>query len=141
MENLKRPMPVIFIPTSSEKLIKEQEEQVMTAFLEPFMRELEYVLIHGFDVSYNFPLELISPHLIPSTRTSDLKLRAMPMYWTRDHPAQTKVAGFKLSGYQACGRCHMFEKPSTPKVVYPDNRRQAYDPPPDLLLEALKVFT
>jgi hypothetical protein len=31
----------------------------MTAFLEPFMRELEYAIIHGIVVNYNFPSKLI----------------------------------------------------------------------------------
>ena len=37
--NLQRPMPVIFIPTSSKNLLKSGEKEVMTAFLEPFIRE------------------------------------------------------------------------------------------------------
>jgi hypothetical protein len=104
MENLKRPMPVIFILASSKKLVKEMKEEVMTVFLEPFIKELEYAIIHGFVVSYNFQSELIFEVLPSLSGTSDSKLWAMPMYWTGDHPAQTKVARFKLSGYQACRR-------------------------------------
>ena len=52
------------------------------------------------------------------------------MYWTGDHAAQTKVAGFKLSGYNAC-RCHknVTEKLDGSKMLYLDNRRQTHDPP------------
>jgi hypothetical protein len=56
MENLKCPMLPIFIPTLAKKLIKEMEEEVMTAFLEPFIRKLEFAIIHRFVVNYNFPL-------------------------------------------------------------------------------------
>ena len=87
MKNLKRPMPVIFIPASSKEFVKEMEEEVMTAFLQPFIKELEYAIIHGFVVSYNFPSELIFEGLPSLYGTSDSKLWAMPMYWTGDHLA------------------------------------------------------
>ena len=57
--NLQRPMPVIFIPTSSKNLLKSGEEEVMTAFLGSFIRETESAFIDGFQVCYNFPPELI----------------------------------------------------------------------------------
>ena len=103
-ENLQHPIPVIFIPASLEKLLRGTGEEVMTAFLEPLMKELECVFIKGFEVLYNFPPELIFEGLSPLSGTGDLKLRAMLIYWTGDHPAQTKVAGFKTSGYNACRR-------------------------------------
>ena len=122
---------MIFIPASSEKLLKGTGEEVMIAFLEPLMRELEFVFIEGFEVLYDFLLELIFEGLSPLSGIGDSKLRAMLMYWTGDHPAQTKVAGFKTSRYNAC-RCHynVVEKVVGTKVIYLDNRRQAYDPPP-----------
>ena len=80
---------------------------------------------------YNFPPELICEGLSVFSRIGESKLRAIPMYWTGDHPAQTKVAKFKLSGYNAC-HCHknVTKKLDGSKVLYPDNQRQAHDPPP-----------
>ena len=49
-------MLMIFILTSSKKLVKEMKEEVMTTFLEPFIKELEYAIIHGCVMNYNFPL-------------------------------------------------------------------------------------
>jgi hypothetical protein len=144
-ENLHRSLPVIFILPSSEKLVRQREEEVMTTFLEPLLREMESALIHGFEVCYNFPVELISPLFPPVSETRNSKVRAMLMYWTGDHPAQTKVAGFKLSGYSACRRHkNVVEKVVGNKVMYPDNRRQSHDPPlnrdiEDLYLEAQNV--
>ena len=128
--NLQCPMPVIFILTSSKNLLKSGEEEVMTAFLEPFIREMEFAFIDGFQECYNFPPELICEGLSILSRIGESKLRAIPIYWTRDHPTQTKVAGFKLSGYNAC-RCHknVTEKLDGIKVFYPNNRWQAHDPP------------
>ena len=85
-ENLKRSIPVIFIPASLEKLLRGMGEEVMTAFLEPLIRELESVFIEGFEVLYNFPLELIFEGLSPLSGIGDSKLRTMLMYQTGDHP-------------------------------------------------------
>ena len=35
------------------------EEEVMTAFLEPFIKELEFAIIYGLKVFYDFLLKLI----------------------------------------------------------------------------------
>jgi hypothetical protein len=136
-ENLVRPIPVVFIPSSSKKLLKEMGDQVMTVFLEPFIRELVSSFIDGFDVIYNFPSEIISPAITPAIETGSSKLRVMLMYWTGDHPAQCKVAGLKLSGYSACRRCLMAEKISGNQVLYHDNRRQAQYPPPVRTIESI----
>jgi hypothetical protein len=117
----------------------------MTTFLEPLLREMESALIHGFEVCYDFPAELISPHLPPVSETCNSKIRAMLMYWTRDHSAQTKVGGSKLSRYNACRRHkNMAEKVVGNKVMYPNNRHQSHNPPlnhdiEDLYLEAQNV--
>ena len=136
--NLQCPMSVIFIPTSSKNLLKSGEEEVMTAFLEPFVREMESALIDGFQVRYNFPPELICEGLSVLSRIRESKLRANLMYWTGDHPAQTKVAEFKLSGYNACHRHkNVTEKLDGSKVFYPNNRWQAHDPPPFQKIETI----
>ena len=136
--NLQRPMPVIFIAASSKNLLKTGEEEVMIAFLEPFIKEMEYAFIDGFQVCYNFPPELICEGLSVLSGIGESKLRAIPMYWTGDHLAQTKVARFKLSGYNACRRHkNVTEKLDGSKVFYPDNRRQAHDHPPFRKIETI----
>ena len=79
-DNLVRPIPLIFIPSSSKKLLKETGNQFMTVFLEPFIRELVSLFIDGFDVIYNFPSKIISPTIAPATETGSSKLRVMLMY-------------------------------------------------------------
>lgn len=143
MQNLMRPMPVVFIPASSDKIVKEFEEGVLTVFLEPFLRELESVFVHGFPVKYNFPSEIIDLNV---SNAEPAVLRAMLMYWTGDHPAQCKVGGFKSSGYHACRRCHLPGKlvQGHGSVVYPNNRYEVHHPHEhrtieDILVEAEDV--
>ena len=52
------PMPVLLIPTSSKHLKKDMEEEVMTTFLEPCIREFESLFINGFDVSYSLQFSI-----------------------------------------------------------------------------------
>ena len=143
MQNFMRPMPVVFIPASSEKIVKELEEGVLTMFLEPLLRELESIFVHGFPVNYNYPSQIIDPSL--STIEPSI-LRAVLMYWTGDHQAQCKVGGFKSSGYHACRRCHLPGKllQGRTSIVYPNNRYEVHYPQErrnveDILLEAKHV--
>ena len=117
MQNLMH--PVVFIPASSEKIVKELEEGVLTVFLEPPLRELESTFVHGFPVNYNYPSKIIDPSLSIIEPTI---LRPMLMYWTGDHPTQCRVGGFKSSGYNAC-RCRLLGKllQGRSSIVYPNN--------------------
>jgi len=76
MQNLMRPMLVVFIRASYNKIVKEFEEGVLTIFLEPFLRELEFVFVHGFLVKYNFPFEIIDLNV---SNVEPTVLRAMLM--------------------------------------------------------------
>ena len=138
MQNLMRPMPVVFIPASSDKIIKQFEEGVLTVFLEPFLRELESVFVHGFPVKYNFPSKIIDLNV---SNAEPAVLRAVLMYWTGDHPAQCKVGGFKSSGYHACRRCHLRGKlvDGHGSVVYPNNRYEVHHPHEHRTIEDILV--
>jgi hypothetical protein len=59
-ENTLDPIPIMFIPSSSEKIIKQADPHVLTTFLKPLMTELERVFVDGFLVQYAYPIESIS---------------------------------------------------------------------------------
>lgn len=122
------PIPLIFIPASSKQIIKDCEDHILTAFLEPLIHNLEIIFIEGFMVKYNYPPHFISPHL-PISDDGIVRLRGILMLWTGDHPAQTKIGGLKDKGYNACRRDVMVQGLYGKRVVYPDTRRQACHPP------------
>jgi hypothetical protein len=41
-------IPIMFIPSSSEKIIKQADPHVLITFLKPFMTNLERVFVDGF---------------------------------------------------------------------------------------------
>ncbi len=59
-ENTLDPIPIMFIPSSSEKIIKQADPHVLTSFLKPVMIDLERVFVDGFPVQYAYPIQLIS---------------------------------------------------------------------------------
>ncbi len=87
------PIPIMFIPSSSEKIIKQADPHVLTAFLKPLMTDLERVFVDGFLVQYAYPIELISECMFDDLPFDLATLRAIVMVWTGDHPAQCKVGG------------------------------------------------
>ena len=129
LQNVMRPMPIVFIPTSSKQIIKDLDEGILTVFLEPFMHELESTFVEGFSTNFNYPPEVIDPSLLNPNSNQQLKLRVLLMYRTKDHPAQSKVGGFKLSGYHACHRCFLKGKYiQRSGLVYPNNRYEIQNP-------------
>jgi len=46
-------MPVLFIPTSFNKIFKHREEQILIVFLE-LIQELESAFLDGFDIVYYY---------------------------------------------------------------------------------------
>lgn len=95
-------MPVLFISASFNKIFKHMEEHILIVFLE-LIQELESAFLDGFDIVYNYPSCLISSQLpTASNEDQNVKLHAMLMMWSCDHPAQCKVGGFKDGGYHAC---------------------------------------
>jgi len=44
------PIPIMFIPSSSEKIIKQADPHVLITFLKPLMTDLERVFVDGFPV-------------------------------------------------------------------------------------------
>ena len=129
LQNVMRPMPVVFIPASSKQIIKDLDEGILIVFLAPFMHELELAFIEGFSMNFNYPPEVINPSLLNPNSNQQLKLRALLLYWTGDHPAQSKVGGFKLSRYHACCRCFLKEKYIQGRgVVYPNNHYEIQNP-------------
>jgi len=51
------------------------------------------------------------------------------LFWTRDHPTQYSVGGFKTDGYNACRHEHMEEQVYHHRVVYLNNKHQTRHPP------------
>ena len=142
------PIPILFIPTIYEKLIKSGDGMLMS-FIQPLITDLEDIYVNGYKVVYNYPVELISDKL-PNI-TESIECRALLSIWTRDHPAQTKIGGgWKLGGYSACRRHKIPSRwrgiPNTKKglVEYHDSRQQYRTPPPirtaESIVLALKVW-
>ena len=129
LQNVMRPMLVVFIPASSKQIFKDLDEGILTVFLEPLMRKLESAFVEGFSMNFNYPLEVIDPSLLNPNSNQQLKLRSLLMYWTKDHPAQSKVGGFKLSEYHACRRCFLKGKYiQGRRVVYTNNCYEIQNP-------------
>jgi len=49
-ENTLDPIPIMFIPSSSERIIKQADPHVLTTFLKSFRTNLERVFIEGFPI-------------------------------------------------------------------------------------------
>ena len=99
------PIPILFIPASSAKLIKHGDSSVQSAFLEPFFSELEVLFVTGFPVSYAYPPHAISEHLdSPRCIDGKIQLHAMLMAFTGDAPTQCKFGAVKYGGYGGCRR-------------------------------------
>ena len=81
------PIPILFIPASSDKLVKSDGTQVLSVFLEPFIQELEEMFINGFHVSYAYPGSLISEELSGDRAGGSITLRTIMMMFTGDFPA------------------------------------------------------
>lgn len=97
------PLPVLFIPSSCKKIVKQKRYELLNYFLEPFIRDLQTLFLEGVLTTYAYPPSLISQWL----SNEQFTLRAMLMMFTGDHPAQCKIGGFKDGGYFACRRDHM----------------------------------
>lgn len=121
------PIPILFIPPcdDSDKNIKKM--LILDAFLEPFIRDLQLILVDGIPMHYNYPLELIDRLM---TNSSGFVLRCMPMIFTGDHPAQCKFGGWSQAGYGGCRRCKLATQTDVGEnVLYGGNRRQMRFPP------------
>ena len=143
-ENPVGSIPVLFIPSSSEKLIKHSNV-VLASFLKPLLADMEEIFLNEIDVVYAYPTEDISEHIPSLGIDVAIKLRGMRLtwnkvnhenfgIWTGDHPAQCKVGCLKLGGYGGCRRhklsCRWRGIPDTNKglVEYFDSRRQGRYP-------------
>jgi hypothetical protein len=61
--NVLGPILVVFIPASSNEIIKQFEDLIFAAFLELLFRDFEVLFSDGFLVNYNYPSHLISSSL------------------------------------------------------------------------------
>ncbi len=132
-ENTLDPIPIMFIPSSSEKIIKQADPHVLTAFLKPLMTDLERVFVDGFPVQYAYPIELISECMFDDLPSGLATLRAIVMVWTGDHPAQCKVGAVKSGGYSGCRRHYVISRwrarsGNKGLVEYHDNRKHRRHP-------------
>lgn len=98
--NLFQPFLVLFILYSLEKLIEGLEGQMLCVFLKPIIQEFEVAFFDGFEMSYAYPFDFISPHLF-HVDGEPLRLQAILMLWTKDHLTQCLVDGFK-NGWLPC---------------------------------------
>jgi hypothetical protein len=98
------PIPILFIPASSDKLVKNIDTNVLFAFLKPFIQELEDTFINDFPISYAYPGSYIREELIRDKLGGSIILHTMLMMFTGDYPAQCKVGGLKVGGYSSCRR-------------------------------------
>ena len=104
-------IPVLFIPTSfipktggANSVVDRKIKESMVKLLEPFiLKELQDLYCNGFNVNYLW--SLMSEHF-PNIQ-GDLKIKAMLMLVTGDHPAQCKMGKLKQSRKSACRRCKM----------------------------------
>lgn len=71
------PIPILFIPSSSEKLIKGADSNMLMFFLEPLIKDLEEIIVKGFPVSYAYPVDAISDKLPLISIGEVITLRAM----------------------------------------------------------------
>ena len=98
------PIPILFIPASPDKLVKYNDAQVLSSFLEPFIQKLEEIFINGLHVSYAYSRSLISEELSGDRAGGSITLSTIMMMFTGDYPAQCKVGGLKDGGYSGCRR-------------------------------------
>jgi len=101
-ENTLDPIPIMLIPSSLEKIIKQADPHILTTFLKPLMIDLERVFIDGFLVQYAYPIESISECMFDDLPFGLVTLRAIVMVWIGDHPTQCKVGAVKSEGYFGC---------------------------------------
>ena len=80
LQNVMRPVPVVFITASSKQIIKDLDEGILTVFLEPLMCKLESAFVEGFSMNFNYPSKVIDPSLLNPNSNQQLKLRALLMY-------------------------------------------------------------
>ncbi len=104
-ENTLDPIPIMLIPSSLEKIIKQADPHILTAFLKPLMIDLKKVFVDGFLVQYAYIIESINECMFDDLPSGLATLRAIVMVWTSDHPTQCKVGAMKSGGYSGC-RCH-----------------------------------
>jgi hypothetical protein len=86
IENPIGPIPVLFIPSSSEKLIKHRDG-IFVSFLKSLFADMQEIFLNGIDVVYANPAEDISEHMPSLGIDVAIKLRGMLGIWTGDHLA------------------------------------------------------
>jgi hypothetical protein len=127
------PIPIMFIPSNLEKIIKQANPHVLTTFLKPLMTDLEKVFVDGFLVQYAYPIESISECMFNDFLSGLATLRAIVMVWTGDHPAQCKVGAVKSGGYSGCRHHYVTSRWRARSgnkgfVEYHDNRKHMRHP-------------
>jgi hypothetical protein len=81
------PIPIMFIPSSSEKIIKQADPHVLTTFLKPLMTDLERLFIDGFLIQYAYLIESINECMFDDLPSGLATLHAIVMVWIGDHHA------------------------------------------------------
>lgn len=124
------PISILFIPSSSDKLIKYAYCNILTCFFKPLVKYLESIFVERFPVLYVYLVESISDKLLLILTNELITLRAVVTIWTRDHPAQCKIGGLKMGGYTCCRRHRVASRwrgipnPNNGLMEYYDNRKK-----------------
>jgi hypothetical protein len=127
------PIPIMCIPSSLEKIIKQVDPHVLTTFLKPLMIDLERVFVDGFPIQYAYPIESINECMFDDLPSGLVTLRAIVMVWIGDHLAQCKVGAMKSGGYSGCQRHYVtsrwcVQSDNKGLVEYHDNRKHKRHP-------------
>ena len=122
-------LPVLFIPLGGhEAYTVARMKENISAFVQPFVEELEDLFLDGITCQYNYPCRRIS-NILQNSETP--KIIVILMLLTGDHPAQYKISNLKSSGKSGCRRCKMDSTQNADgRYIYGNNEWQAQHPPP-----------
>ena len=98
----------------------------LSAFITPFVKELEALFVFGMQCRFNYPTCRIS-NLLSQSET--VNLRAILLFMIGDHSTQNKISNLKSSGKAACRRCKMHSELVDGQYVYGQNEVQCVHPP------------
>jgi hypothetical protein len=120
-------LPVLFIPLGGNPpYIMNRMKANLSAFITPFVKELEALYVYGMQCIFNYPTCRISNLL---SQSEIVNLRAFFMFMTGDHPAQCKISNLKSLGKAACRRCKMHSELVDGQYVYGQSEVQCMHPP------------
>jgi hypothetical protein len=138
-----KPIPLLFNPMSSLKLQNKKEFHILQAFLKPMWDDFHQSYVHGFPIKLEYPFPISE---MPYHQDEPIVIWVKVMEWIGDVPAQSKIGGTLLMGYNGC-RSDFLHSESVlssigikSKVVYNYNRKQVRIPPNRRDIEGMHFF-